>query len=219
MLYTPWLDDLSFDWSIIENNGTLMEIKKDQILYHYNDPVESVFIVKKGRIRLFLVSETGEEKAIAIIGKNGVLGEGSIFLNEPYATNAITACTTTLIKCSPSFFKEVIKENTAYSQQLFEMMSMKIHLLSEQSLHLSYDSSFHRVCKTFANLGLTYGEKQKDESIKIKISFTHQELANLIGTSRVTVTNHIQLLLSNKVIFKKGKYYYINSIRDLFNEI
>lgn|SRR5690625_2754482 len=90
------------------------------------------------------------------------------------------------------------------------MISLKLEILTHASLNLSFDSSSQRIIRAFIQLATIYGIEKQDRSIKINITFTHQELADLIGTSRVTVSNEISKLQQLKVIKKKGRYYYIN---------
>lgn len=213
---SPWLDQLPFDWTKLETLGTEVHFKKHEPLFDCNDPIDCVYLVKSGRVRLYLLSDLGEEKAIAIIGENGLLGESSIFLDNEHFASAITASPTTLIRIDPVRFKQTILSKPTYSEQLFKMMSIKIRLLYQHSLHLSYSSSLYRVCHTFAQLGLTYGVKEGDH-IKIKVSFTHQEIANLIGTTRVTVANHTKKLLEIGTLSKTKQYYYIHDIVKLIN--
>jgi CRP/FNR family cyclic AMP-dependent transcriptional regulator len=212
---SPWLDELPFEWSILEGLGTHVTYRKNEVIFQYSDPVEYVYVVKTGRVRLYLISNLGDEKAIAIIGRAGILGESSIYQNQTYFASAITASPTSLIKIHPDVFKRVIMENQSYIQQVLEMMSLKVRLLSQHSLQLAFYSSFQRVCHTFVQLGLTYGEKQNAQCVKISIPFTHQELANLVGTSRVTVSNHVNSLIESNTISKVKKHYYINNIEKL----
>jgi CRP/FNR family cyclic AMP-dependent transcriptional regulator len=211
----PWLDELPFEWSILERLGKQVEYRKNEVIFHYNDPVEYVYVVKTGRVRLYLISNLGDEKTIAIIGRSGILGESSIYQNQTYFASAITASPTSLIKLRPDDFKRVIMENQSYILQVLEMMSLKVQLLSQHSLQLAFYSSFQRVCHTFVQLGLTYGEKQDAHCIKISIPFTHQELANLVGTSRVTVATHVKSLIESNTISKVKKHYYIKDIERL----
>ena len=216
---SPWLDELTFEWSQLEQIGTPLEYKKNEIVFHYHDPADSIYLIKKGRVRLYLISSLGDEKAIAIIGKNGILGESSTYQQQhTYFASAITASPTSLVKIHPAAFKEAIMGNPVYTQQVLEMMSLKVRLLSQHSLQLAFYSSFQRVCQTLVQLGLTYGERLPSNRVKISIPFTHQELANLVGTSRVTVANHVKALLDNQTITKNKKYYTINDMEQLTSQ-
>ena len=214
---SPWLDKLDYDWQALEGLGTIKHFEKHHMLYHFGDPVDAIYIVKSGRVRLFLTSYDGREKAIAIIGENGLLGESSLYKPSSHISSAITATPTTVIAVEKDTFKRTIDENQRYTWQLIEIMSWKVHLLSMHSLHLSFGTSLQRLCDALIHLGLTYGEKIEDDQIKITITFTHQELADLIGTTRVTVANHLKDLIAQHIISKRGKYYIIKDMTQLSN--
>ncbi|GAA0317124.1 Crp/Fnr family transcriptional regulator [Bacillus carboniphilus] len=213
--FSPWLDPLPFDWSALESTGTELHYQKHDTVFDCHEPTDHIYLVKEGRVRLYLLSDLGEEKAIAIIGKNGLLGESSVFLDHGYYANAITASPTKLIRIKADLFKNKVLENPLYSEQLFKMMSLKLRLLYRHSLDLSYSSSYYRLCQTLAQLGLTYGESEDGKKIKIQVSFTHQELANVIGTTRVTVANHIKALIEEGHIYKVRNHYVIQDLAKL----
>ncbi|MGG0717148.1 Crp/Fnr family transcriptional regulator [Robertmurraya massiliosenegalensis] len=214
---TPWLDPLPFDWKELELIGTEISYNKHAPIFDSYETTQHVFLVKKGRVRLYLLSDLGEEKAIAIIGKNGLLGVSSVFLDQNYYTNAITASPAILLRIDTETFKRKILENPLYSEQLFKMMSLKLLLLYQHSLDLSYSSSSYRVRQTLSQLALTYGESEDNQNIKIQVSFTHQELANVIGTTRVTVANHIKTLIDHGLISKAENLYIIHDLARLIS--
>lgn len=215
---SPWLDNLEYDWRELEKLGWQIDIHKNEFLFHLGDDVKFVYLVKNGRIRMFLDSMNGQEKAIAIIGKNGLLGESCVYSENKHITNAIAATDSRLVAIPSKLFKqEILKEKHAV--QVFEWMSVKTNLLVLQSLYLAFGSSYQRVCDSIIQLGLTYGEKQGKNKVLIPISFTHQELADLIGTTRVTVANHLNNLIGEGVVSRKKQYYCIEDLSKLTDKL
>ncbi|WLD94763.1 Crp/Fnr family transcriptional regulator [Alkalihalobacillus sp. AL-G] len=212
MTLSPWMDELNFSWDELEQKGVVREYKKHEILFHFGFPVDRIYLVKSGRIRLFLTSDDGKEKAIAIIGKNGLLGESCTYHEQTYICSAITATSATVIELKPATFHEVVFRNPRYTEQVLELMSAKIRLLTMQSLYLSFGSPLQRMCDALVHLGLTYGKKLDDDRILITISFTHQELADLIGATRVTVVNTLKDLMGQRLLSKENKYYVIDDL-------
>lgn len=208
-LTSPWLDQLNFDWSEILHLGKKVTFKKDSILYHAGDPIDFVYIILYGRVQLYLIHEDGKEKALAIIGKNGLLGEYKKQKTNDYLTSAQTVSDATLVIINKSTFEKYLFDNKILSKQRLEMLSLKLEVIANSALQLSYDSSLHRVVRVFLNLAYSYGKEADDGTIKINMTFTHQEIAYLIGSTRVTVANVIKSLIDQQLIKKKGKYYYI----------
>jgi len=208
---SPWLDHLPFDWSIFQQYGTKMEVKKDQYIYHAEDDLDYIYIVLNGRVRLFLFTPEGKEKTVLIIGKNGLLGDHFLTSHHAHSTSAITVSDTKLLKVDKLTFEKVAFSDKNMIKQWLEMLSLKLEILANSSLNLSFDSSSQRIIRAFIQLAAMYGVENPDGTVKINMTFTHQELADLIGTSRITVSNEINKLQQQHVIEKIGRYYHIKN--------
>lgn len=214
-LLNPWLENLPYIWLELKENGHIVMFKKHETIFHQNEIGNYVYIIEHGRVRLFLISPNGEEKALSIIGKNGMIGECSLNSDRRYATNAIAASEVVLLKISKQSFFEILSRNPEYIQQTLDLITKKYRLLCSQSLQLSYMKALPRVCAAFIQLSIQYGEKIGEKQVKVTISFTHQEMANLLGTTRVTIAKNIKWLEDESYIVKKGKFYVINNIEEL----
>ncbi|MEZ7172957.1 Crp/Fnr family transcriptional regulator [Sporosarcina sp. OR05] len=217
-LLNPWFDKLPYQWENLTNYGTTVSFKKNETVFHQNDHGEYVYLVKKGRVRLFLISPAGEEKALAIVGENGILGECSLSQDSRYSTSAICASAVILKKISRRDFISFISQEPDFIFQTLDMITKKYRLLCSQSLQLSYMKSLPRISALLIQLSQKYSEKIDDKKVQLTIQFTQQEMANLLGTTRVTVAKNIKWLEDQNYIIKKGKFYVINDLAEL-NEL
>lgn len=211
-IHSPWLDKLPFDWSLLLPDGEVVDFKKNTCLYNFGETIDYVYVVLEGRVRLYLINEDGKEKTIAIIGRNGLLGEYNTSGRNSYVTSTITVSKTRILKVKKAIFEKLLLENTDLARQRIEMLSMKVELLAHSSLQLSYVKSYNRIVQTFLQLAAMYGEEKEQNVIKISVIFTHQEIADLVGTTRVTVVNVIKNLMDKELIMKNGRYYYLTDI-------
>lgn len=211
----PWFDDLTYEWSDLLPIGTHITYRKNQIIFHQNQQGDYVYLVLTGRIRLYLLSPNGEEKALAIIGKNGIIGECALNEASMYATSAITASDVELIRIDKNIFNDQLVTNPVYARQILDMISRKYRLLCSQSLQLSYTKSLPRLCATFVHLTIKYGEHMEGPMYKLTINFTHQEMANLLGITRVTIAKHFKWLEDEGYIWKDGRHYIIGDLDEL----
>lgn len=214
-LLNPWLDYLPFTWQELKPKSEQIRFEKHETIFHQNEVGHYIYLIESGRVRLFLISPNGEEKALAIIGKNGLLGECSLNGDSRYATNAITASEVILHRISIPTFFDFLSNNPQYIHQTLDLITKKYRLLCSQSLQLSYMKALPRVCAAFIQLSLQYGVRIGEKQVQVTISFTHQEMANLLGTTRVTIAKNIKWLEDHSYIVKKGKLYVINNIEEL----
>nr|WP_289038837.1 Crp/Fnr family transcriptional regulator [uncultured Allobacillus sp.] len=215
----PWLDNLEYDWESVKSLGQVITINKNKTIFHQNESSNYIFVVEKGRVRLTLLSLEGEEKAIAIIGTNGILGECSLNSSNQYATNAVTSTKSRVVRIEREKFITHMMENPTSHNQLMDLITRKYRLLCLQSMELSYTKAFISVCNTFVHLAKEYGENIEDNKIKVTITFTQQEMANLLGITRVSIANHIKDLIDQGYLEKQDKYYVIKDIDGLFELI
>ncbi|WP_027964690.1 Crp/Fnr family transcriptional regulator [Halalkalibacillus halophilus] len=213
----PWLENLNYDWKSLYELGTPISFPKNETIFNQNDPGDFIYIVKKGRIRLSLISQNGEEKALTIVGVHGLLGECSLNNEMKYSTNAISSSKCDLVKVERQTFMTHLHKHPETYTSLLDLITKKYQVLCMQSMELSYAKAFTRVCATFIHLAREYGESQKEKEVKLTISFTHQEMANLLGITRVTIANNIKWLLNESYIRKEGKHYVITDIDALID--
>lgn len=214
-LLNPWFDNLPYNWVELFDKADVLAYKKHEMIFRQNEYGDYIFLIETGRIRQFLISPNGEEKALSIIGKNGIIGECALNSDSRYATNAITASKVLLRKVRKQIFIEFLSQKPEYIFQTIDLITKKYRLLCSQSLQVSYMKALPRVCAAFIQLSVQYGEVQEGNKVKLTLSFTHQEMANLLGTTRVTIANNIRWLEERNYIKKVGKNYCINDLDDL----
>lgn len=217
-LLNPWFDNLPYQWESLYQYGTEVSYKKNKNIFYQNEPGEFIYMVRSGRVRLFLISPSGEEKALTIIGQNGMLGECCLGQDSKHSTNAICASDVTLQKITRHDFLHFIAQKPEYILQTLDLITKKYRLLCMQSLHLSYMKSLPRICGLLIQLAMKYSVRKEGNRYHLTILFTQQEMANLLGTTRVTVAKNMKWLEDNNYIFKDNKHYIINDIEEL-NEL
>jgi len=215
---SPWMENLPYSWQEVTSLGQTIHLHKHDIVFHQDHTASHVFIVLSGRIRLFLTSPSGDEKAIAIVGQNGLLGECGLFDHPTYNNGAITASKATLLKIPAERFKKACSAHLTLAHQVLSFLDGKNRILASHTMQLSFYSATQRICFTLLQLGSTYG-KAIDGKRLITVRFTHQELANVVGTSRVTVANTMKELERQNILSKEGGMYVIEKEKELYASV
>ncbi|WP_301171926.1 Crp/Fnr family transcriptional regulator [Brevibacillus nitrificans] len=215
---SPWMENLPYDWHEVYSLGQTIPYQKHESIFHQDQAAKHVYVVLQGRIRLFLTTPSGEEKAIAIIGKGGLLGECGLFDHPTYNNGAITASKANLLKIPVERFKEAFSTNLTLAHQVLRFLDGKNRILASHTMQLSFYSAAQRICFTLLQLGSTYGKGIEGKRI-ITVRFTHQELANVVGTSRVTVAGTMKELERRHILSKEGGLYVIEDEEMLYRSV
>ncbi len=213
----PWVKLPTNSWEKITKNITPARFERNAIIYHQGDILNYAFIVKSGRVRLSYYSAGGEEKGVYIAEQNCMFGEAVALPGYTTYYTATAIVDTELYLIPVSRLLEAINTDPDFALQIILLMSRKMRIYSVQGVELSFTEAYARICHALTYIAETYGTRT-EEGIKIKIKFTHQELANMIHASRVSVANVFSELTRKGIIHKDNGYYTIKKPEKLIPE-
>lgn len=210
---SPWLELNKFDWSFFEKYGKINTLETHSLLYSIGNAAHSTYIIQEGRVRLFHTSHDGREKALVVMCNGAVIGDSQ--LKGKHFESAITAVKTTYIEIESNLFKTLLDENKNLNSQYMDFLNKKSQTLAFLNLLGACYDSETRVRYAIYHLANQFGAPTKVKGTKIVIQFTQQELADLVGTSRVTVATLVNLFILQGLIEKEGRYYIVPSLESL----
>lgn len=212
--YSPWLKVEDYDWHPLTRDKKPVFHEKNSVIYHQQTYTDFLYIVKSGRVRLSIYSKDGREKSLIIADKNCLFGELSVFDHLPNYATAM-AVTDSYVYCiHKDQFIEHLKSDHELSFKTIEIMARKNRLLASQIEDLSFNDAYSRVAIALVKLALTYGTLPDDNN-KLEIKFTHQEMANLLGLSRVSVSKIMSDFIKLNILEKKEGYIYLKDLNKL----
>jgi len=149
----------------------------------------SVYIMLTGRVKISRISQLGNEliQWFCLPGDIfGVSGENNLS-NKVYA-QAITDCI--ILKIKKIEFNELMLELPRVSLLVIDQLSSRIHALGDMVLYMASDNANLRFVKLMQYMSHNYGQA-KEDGIYIDIPTTHQDIADMIGACRQTVSGII----------------------------
>jgi CRP/FNR family transcriptional regulator, cyclic AMP receptor protein len=177
---------------------------KGAVLFGEGQSPRGIFMICSGRVKLTTCSIDGKALITRIAEGGEVLGLSAAVSGRPYMVTAET-----LIPCQVNFIKRddflgFLKENGAASLRVAEHLSNNYDHAFEQvrSLGLS-----HSAAEKLAKLMLEWCVKTGKETvagISLKLTLTHEEVAQIIGSSRETVTRLLADFKRKQLISIKG---------------
>jgi CRP/FNR family transcriptional regulator len=206
-----WMENLPFDWSAFYSRAKILTLEKHQTLFDQEEEINQLYVVIEGRIRLSITNKLGEEKAIMIVGKNGIVGDLGLYATNTYLTSAIPVTACKVLSFSIAEFQQLLVEYPPLLPFFLLNLDKKFQIMTSQIVELSYESARYRVLQLLIQLAETYGVKEGN-GIRISIRFTQQEMANVAGASRVTVAQVFQLLREEKILSKENGYTLLSSL-------
>ena len=165
---------------------SMQEVKKSQPIYFADDPSNSIFFLKKGRVKLTRISPDGKEMIVALINPGEVFGEMSILEAGERTDFATTMDESLICAISKDDFRSFIEKNPKLNLEITKLIGFRMRKYSERIEELVFKDAEQRVISFIYNLAMEQGKVIGDE-IFIKPFLTHQNIAELTACSRQTV--------------------------------
>lgn len=150
-----------------------------QVLFSAGDPPERVYLVLKGRIKIFQVAENGKEIILDVVGRGGVVGDMAVVEETGRLACAQAIDETVAVSISWEDFSHLMQQSPRLAFAMCELMARRLSSMQRTFMNI--------VSKPVSGrLGDFLLDREEDGLVRIGL--THQELAQTIGTSRETVT-------------------------------
>ena len=200
-----WLNTQDLDWSAAIEGLTPKHYRPQQELFHQLESFRYVYLCKTGRIQLSIFGPNGNRRILFICDQNSIFGELSLFDNLPYNC-AATVVTDAMIYVIPAdLFLRRLKAYPELAVNVMKTQAIKSRLLTTAIKQMSFNDATYRVAYVLVNLINDYSKQLKTTSYKLTLKYTHQNIADLTGLSRVSVSNIISKF-QNMGILKKDSF-------------
>jgi CRP/FNR family cyclic AMP-dependent transcriptional regulator len=204
MIVSAWLTDLRFSWDEAITGLRTRRFAKDETLFLEGDPADEVYAIMEGRIRLTTYAFDGKERHLMIIGPNGLVGDCGLLSAKGYVVSAVAAVDAVVCAIPTSSMPDMLMRHPQLSRQHQQLSSMRFRIMLQHLALQGSNSARRRVCHHLLGLMNSYGEPHRDGTV-ISIAFTQQEMGNICGLSRVSVSNVFTLLEREGVITRSGR--------------
>jgi CRP-like cAMP-binding protein len=171
----------------MEKITRMEEVKKRQPLYLPGDPSSNVYLLKKGRVKIANTAPNGKEVTFDILEPGEVFGELDVLEDAPRSTSAETLDDAVICVIPRKDFDQYLAMHPTVMFKLTKLIGLRLKKIQSRVEDLVFREVPARLAHLLSELGKTEGVAEK-QGIRLKVKLTHQEMANLIGCSRETVS-------------------------------
>ena len=164
------------------------EYQKNNFIFQSGMPTENMFILQKGRVKIFEQSSSGKEVILWFCFPGEVFGLAEISQGQPRAVSAQSVSQSTLLTIRREAFNQFLLSHPDAALVVIDLLSRRLRGLGDMLMNLSCDDVVSRLIKLLVRLSTRYGKRDKG-NVYLDVHLTHQEVADMIGTSRQTVSS------------------------------
>jgi len=156
-----------------------------QAIFSQGDPADAVFYVRKGKVKITVVSDQGKEVVVAMLGRNEFFGEGCLAGQTKRISTAYAISESNISRLDKVTIQRAIGENPAFSELFIAHLLSRAVRTEADLIDQLFNSSEKRLARLLLLLA-NFGKEGEPEPIIAKIS--QETLAQMVGTTRARVS-------------------------------
>jgi CRP/FNR family cyclic AMP-dependent transcriptional regulator len=163
---------------------TMMEFGKKDTLFSQGDICKNIMYIQKGAVKVSVVSKTGKEAVVGMLGANDFIGEGGLAGQSMRMATATAVSPVTVLAIDNKEMFRVLHSESAFSDRFITYMLQRNVRIEEDLIDQLFNSSEKRLARALLLLA-RYGKQDKPQRMLPKIP--QETLAEMIGTTRSRV--------------------------------
>jgi CRP/FNR family transcriptional regulator, cyclic AMP receptor protein len=163
---------------------TIVEYQRADLIFSQGDRCDCVMYIQKGGVKLSVLSKTGKEAVVAMLGPGDFFGEGCL-AGQPIRVGSATAhMTSSVLVIEKQRMIDVLHRQHALSDRFIAHMLSRNVRIEQDLIDQLFNSSEKRLARALLLLA-RYGKQEEPDQVVAKIS--RETLSEMVGTTRSRV--------------------------------
>lgn len=189
----------------------LRQYPKHSTVFVQGQKLSTIYFIQSGIIKTIKVDKNGNEQVLCLLQKGEMFPHVGFFNDVPYPGTAISVTDCQLFSILVDDFDRLLDMNPLIMKSVMKSMDKRLHYLQRRLQEVISGDVFHKVVSSLIRFVEDYGVAKKD-GVSIAIPFTHQDLANMLGTSRESVNRVLNQLKKNQILQINRKGIFVSNL-------
>ena len=188
---TQLFSDLTADErSSVTGHIAIREFQKGQVILFEEDANKYMYSVLSGEVKVFHTTDEGKESIVAFHGVGESFGEVSLIDQQAIPATVVALERSLVLIIGRDDFFELIRTQPKVMHKLLLLLTGRLRLAWNQVRMLHFKDASYRIMTSIKDLSMERGEPVP-EGVLLKMRLTHQNIADMTGLTRETVTRVI----------------------------
>ena len=196
-----------------------VHLAAEQVLFLAGDAGDGCYRIEKGLLKVSMVSTSGAERILSILGPGAIVGELAVLDGLPRSASVLALRESELLFISKAKFEEFAKKNQELYQHLVTLLASRLRETNDVIAAESFLPLRGRVALTLLELAEHFGENVGSGRIVIRQKFGQSDLAAMAGIARENVNRILADWKRRKLVSRISGYYCLESKSQLQREI
>lgn len=173
--------------NLFREHAVMRPVKRHHLIYSPGDAATHLYMVGHGEVKISRYTTEGRELTLDHLGAGGIFGESELLLERPRDSQAVPRVDSVIYIMERETLAGVIEENPRLGMWLTRLMGERQARMEDRLETLLFKSANGKVAQILLKLAREHGESTHEGTL-INYAITHQEIGNLIATTRETVS-------------------------------
>ena len=169
----------------ISGGKTAMEYGANSNVFSQGEPADSVFYLRRGKVKLTVTSEHGRKAIVAILGDGEFFGEGCLAGQPLRTATAISMADSILVRIEKSLMVRLLHEEHEFSEMFVTQLLSRNMRYEADLVDQFFDSGEKRLARILLLLS-HFGKESRTETIVPRI--TQEKMAEMVGITRSQIS-------------------------------
>jgi len=180
--------------------GHQMRVAAGGTLYRQGEIGHDFFLILSGQVRISALGDDGDEVLFDVVDVGGLCGEGAAIDGLPRFSTATATTGVTVLRIDARRLRTIFTADPDLMLAFFRVTALKQRMLAFRLSQIGRSSAEKRIVDLLRYILRSMPDEERDGSL----SLTHEQIATLIGASRVTVTRALNKLRAARIVATGG---------------
>lgn len=204
-----------FDYLTLKDITSRFSFKRfphRSLIYKVGDERSTVYGLVQGYVKVMRQDRRGNQALIDIFAPGVIFGEDSLYLTGPRDRTMQAHEDVIVVYADKSDFQDLINQHPKLYDYVFRTIGERLKRTEDRVLNLSLEAVPGRLAKVLSEMAFRYGTVQEDGSVVINLKLPHREIADLVGSTRESVTAHLNEMRRRELIDICERHIVINDL-------
>jgi CRP/FNR family transcriptional regulator len=186
----------------------MRESGKKEIIYFPDEPSDTIYFLKEGKIKISRVSEDGRTMTLQLLGPGEIFGESALLGQEKHDNIAEVVEDAVICTINKDMFQELLARNPQLNRRIYKFIGFRFRRIQSHVEDLVFKSAPQRVVAFLKRYVKSFGKPVVDGWI-VRPFLAHQEIAELTATARQTVNTVLNELVQEGKIKYNRRFLHV----------
>lgn len=177
------------NWDEMKRFTAVHRYRRNQEIYSLGDPATALYRIESGRVKVVRLSGEGKEKILNLYHEGDLFGEVCICGVGRRNEQAFALEPLSVVSFDVKGLLKLVRKRTELTLDLLMLFCARLVECQEHIATLAFDGIRQRLAKELLRLGHLPGCQPDGGGVRLAVKLTHEELANLVNTTRETATS------------------------------